>query len=460
MFICSKCDAQLLKWTGRCTECGGWGTLKETAAEIARPSTRATRRANTQAAIATPFTHISGTPSNSEPTKLSFLDVILGGGLVAGSITLLSGEPGIGKSTLTAQLALTLALAETASTVAYVTGEESPSQILRRLTRLAPNVPANVVFIQETDADAIAVYATNDQPSLLIVDSIQTITTGNVSGEPGSVSQIKACTSILAETAKMHNVRILLIGQVTKDGDIAGPRVLEHAVDTVLILEGDRGHSHRILRVLKHRFGTTDEFALLDMTERGLVTIDDPSRALLSDRPTNAPGSIVSCLIEGSRALLIEIQALTNTAGYGTPIRRATGIDAGRLGMLLAVLARHASVNVTEKDVYANAVGGFDAKDSSVDLAVCLAIASANARVPIPERTGCIGEVGLAGELRPVSHMEKRLHEFARMGFKTIVTPPLRSQKVPTGINIREAKNLQEAIALLALIKPISNDLR
>ena len=443
MFICTKCDAQILKWTGRCTECGGWGTLKESEGSSAS-SKKSTSSSSIAPASATSFATLPANLADAIPTGISFLDTCLSGGLVTGSVTLLSGEPGIGKSTIIAQLALQLA--RTGKTVAYVTGEESPTQILKRFQRLSKDLPPTLVAITETDVDAITSYTEKTKPDLVIIDSIQSVSCDEVSGEAGSISQVKACTAMLAEVAKRTGVRTLLIGQVTKDGDIAGPRVLEHAVDTVLILEGDRGHAHRLLRVIKHRFGTTDEFALLDMTEQGLVTIEDPSKELLADRPTHAPGTVVTCLIHGSRALLIEIQALTNHAGYGTPVRRATGVDSGRLGMLIAVIARHAQIRATEKDVYVNAVGGLDARDSSMDLAICLAIASANGRTAVSDRVGCIGEVGLAGELRPVANMEKRLQEFARMGFETVVSPILRKQKIPTGLNVIQVKTVAEAI--------------
>ncbi|MFH2231591.1 MAG: magnesium chelatase domain-containing protein, partial [Patescibacteria group bacterium] len=287
--------------------------------------------------------------------------------------------------------------------------------------------------------------------ALTIVDSIQSMRLSDISGEPGSISQVKACAATLAGAAKRSNRPVILVGQVTKEGDVAGPRVLEHVVDTVLFLEGDKTHRYRMLRALKHRFGPTDEVALLSMTERGLEPVEDVSSELLRDRAQGVAGSAVTCLIEGHRPVLIEIQALVSPAGFGTPIRRATGVDNARLGMLLAVLAKRAGVNALDKDVYANAAGGIDARHPSIDLALAAAIASAVKNKPLDPRLALFGEVGLAGELRPVSLPEIRLKEMARLGFNKIIVPKGQDKNVPSGVEVKEASNLPDAFRLLGL---------
>jgi len=381
-------------------------------------------------------------PKNT--TGLTPLDDVFGGGMVAGSVTLIAGEPGIGKSTLLAQCAL--ALAAKNKTVMYVTGEESPAQVRRRLERLNPILPAKLLALDETDADTIAATISKEKPDLVIVDSIQTMRTEQANGEAGSVSQVKASAAILTTSAKENHVPVFLVGQVTKEGDVAGPRVLEHMVDTVLFLEGDSAHRYRLLRCLKHRFGPTDETVVLAMTERGLEPVIDASEELLRDRIANASGSVVSCLLEGHRALLIELQALVTPAGYGTPVRRATGIDGARLGILLAVLAKRAGVYALDKDVYVNATGGIDARDPSVDLGLAAAIASAVKDKPLDPRIGFMGEIGLAGEIRPIPLPELRLKEFARLGFTHVIGPKIKQLQTPKGLTYQPVSTIREAL--------------
>lgn len=437
MYVCSKCDAQASKWTGRCLECGGWGTVKEEQKGVERTGVgRSASNSHMSSALHSFSDPLFSTPYALLPTHCASLDLVLGGGLVPGSVTLIAGEPGIGKSTLLAQAAIAMSAAN--GRVIYVTGEESPSQVRRRLARLSAAIPDTLLFLDDTDASAIAATVEMEKPAIMIVDSIQAMRLAEIGGEPGSVAQVKASAATITEAAKRSGIPVILVGQVTKDGDIAGPRVLEHLVDTVLFLEGDKDHRYRILRALKHRFGPTDEIALLSMTERGLEQVEDPSNELLRDRAANASGSAVTCLIEGRRPMLLELQALVSPAGYGTPIRRATGVDGTRLGMLLAVLAKRAGVYALDKDVYANAAGGIDARDPSADLALLAAIASAVKDVPLDPKVGLFGEVGLAGEIRPVALPELRIKEFERMGFKKIITP-------------KEAKTLREALALLSM---------
>ncbi len=442
VYVCSNCDAQSPKWSGRCLSCGSWGTIgkEPTSSDVLRPASTVLRTPGDLKNFAALGLHpIKPTLA----TTFEGLDLVLGGGLVEGSATLLAGEPGMGKSTLLSQVAL--GMARQGKKILYVTGEESPAQIHLRLTRLSPSVSDNLSYLDDTRAEIITATIEAAKPDLAIVDSIQSVTTDLASGEAGNVSQVKACAALLTQTAKKTGVPIILVGQVTKDGDIAGPRVLEHVVDTVLSLEGDKLHRFRILRALKHRFGSTDETALLDMNENGLNIITDPSVALLDARVAAAAGSAVSAVLEGRRPLLVELQALVTSAGYSAPVRKANGLDASRLNMLLAVLTRHAGIQVYDKDVFANAAGGLSVRDPGADLALAAAISSAVKNQPIDPKTAYFGEIGLTGELRPVALPELRIKEIARMGFKTVVCPPLKNP--PAGIEIVQCKTVREALS-------------
>jgi DNA repair protein RadA/Sms len=442
-YACAACGAQFPRWTGRCAECGAWSTvIEESAADerMARPSLTTDAKPGEVRPFSSlkPDANAPRMPSGLEP-----LDRVLCGGFVKGSVTLVAGEPGVGKSTLLAQAAMRLA--ESGSAVLCVTGEESPSQVALRLKRISAAIPDNLSFLDATDADVVAATIRENKPRLTIVDSIQSMCAAGVPGSAGSVSQTKACAALITEAAKRSDAPVILAGQVNKEGDIAGPRLLEHLVDTVLMLEGDRDHRFRILRALKHRFGSSDEVAILAMTEKGLENVDDPSAELLKERPRQTSGSVVSVLMEGRRPMLIELQALVTPAGYGTPVRRATGIDAGRLGLLLAVLSRRAGVRVLDKDVYANAAGGLKAREPAIDLGLCLAISSAVSDVTIDPNIAAFGEVGLGGEIRPVSFPELRIKECERHGFKTVILPK-GSKAKPQNIRTIEAGTIREAI--------------
>lgn len=426
IFTCSKCDAQFPKWSGQCASCGAWGTVKEDTGtqEALRPQTRSQAKASPSHSFA------DLTASQKEtytPTGLPYWDTLLSGGFVPGAITLLGGEPGIGKSTVLAQLALTLAKEK--KSVLYVTGEESPTQVGLRLKRLSSIIPETLHFLDSTNADVISATIQKDKPALTIVDSVQTIRVPEVPGEPGNPNQIKASAAIIAEGAKKVHAPVVLVGQVTKDGDLAGPRLLEHLVDTVLMMEGDRYQSLRVIRVLKHRFGSAEETAMLSMTEKGLEEVKDPSALLLSNRPQNAPGSVLTCLIEGSRPLLIEVQALVTSSSYGTPTRRASGIDANRLNLILAVLGKRANIGFGDQDVFVNVVGGIEAGHPSIDLAIALALVSAKKDKPFPQDALALGELGLTGELRPVQNTSARVKEAHRLGLTTVYLP--HSEKLP-----------------------------
>ncbi|MDD5438043.1 MAG: DNA repair protein RadA [Patescibacteria group bacterium] len=442
VYVCSNCDAQSPKWSGRCLSCGAWGTIgKEPTIPEVQNTEHIVRSTPGQIKNFSELDHHSVKPNLA--TAFQGLDLVLGGGLVQGSATLLAGEPGMGKSTLLSQVAL--ALAQGGKKVLYVTGEESPAQIHLRLTRLTQNVSDTLSYLDDTRAEVVAATIEAAKPDLAIIDSIQSVTTEQASGEAGNVSQVKACAALLTQAAKKTGVPIILVGQVTKDGDIAGPRVLEHVVDTVLSLEGDKLHRFRILRAIKHRFGSTDETALLDMDEKGLKVITDPSVALLDARVAAAAGSAVGAMLEGRRPLLVELQALVTAAGYSAPVRKANGLDASRLNMLLAVLTRHAGIQVYDKDVFANAAGGLSVRDPGADLALAAAIASAVKNQPNDPKTAFFGEIGLTGELRPVALPELRIKEIARMGFKTVVCPTLKNP--PAGIEVVQCKTVREALS-------------
>ncbi|HWQ99702.1 MAG TPA: DNA repair protein RadA [Candidatus Methylomirabilis sp.] len=443
LYQCSACGAQFLRWTGRCAECGKWSTVEE--AGGGDGDARSSRTADAKPGSVRSFTSLGvDVASPRRSSGHADLDRVLAGGFVPGSVTLLGGEPGIGKSTLLAQAAI--ALGNAGMRVLYVTGEESPSQVALRLRRMAADMPVTLSFLDATDASVVAATIRDEKPDLTIVDSIQAMRLPDVAGESGNVTQVKASAATITEAAKSSGAPVVLAGQVTKEGDLAGPRLLEHLVDTVLMLEGDPSGRFRLLRAQKHRFGPTDEVAVLVMTERGLESVADPSAELLRDRPTHVAGSVVTCLMEGRRPVLIELQALVSHAGYGTPVRRATGIDTSRLGLLIAVLARRAGLKILDKDVYANAAGGLDAKEPATDLALCLAIASAVSDVPIDAKTVACGEVGLGGEIRPIPFPDLRTKEAARHGFSTIILPRGSKTKPVPGLTIIEAGTVREAI--------------
>ncbi len=443
-YHCTACGAQFLRWTGRCTECGKWSTVTEDAAPSNAPASKSTAPARAAGKIGSFAALADKAPANAFPTGHAELDRVLGGGLVAGSVTLLGGEPGIGKSTVLAQCAVALAAA--GKRVLYVTGEESPSQVALRLKRLSKDLPKSLAFLDDTDAGTVAATLKDARPDLVIVDSVQTLRTDATPGEAGSPNQVRACGAIVAEAAKSSNIPVILVGQVTKDGDLAGPRLLEHLVDTVLMLEGDRNHRFRILRARKHRFGPTDDVAVLAMAADGLIAVEDPSEELLRDRAVRVPGSVITCLMEGHRPMLMELQALVHHAGYGTPVRRATGFDTSRLGVLIAVLVRRAGMKLQDRDVYANAAGGLSAHEPAADLGLCLAIASAVSDVPVDRKTAAFGEVGLGGELRPVPFPELRAKEAARHGFTTLMVPKGSDLKNVQGLVVLEVSTLREAV--------------
>jgi len=393
---------------------------------------------------------------------------VLGGGVVPGSLVLIGGDPGIGKSTLLLQVALEMAARER---VLYVSGEESERQIKMRSLRLLQskgdngaqtppeNLPDQLYLVTETDLETIFAHIHELKPRLLIVDSIQTTTLNELASSAGSVSQVRECSSRLRELAKSSGIAVFLIGHVTKEGTIAGPRVLEHIVDTVLYLEGDRFHTYRLLRSVKNRFGPTSDVGVFEMRERGMVEVANPSEAFLAERMVNAPGSAVAVTMEGTRPLLVEIQGLTSPTSFGNPRRTPNGVDFNRLLLLTAVLTRRANLRLADQDVFVNVVGGLTIGEPAADLAIAAAITSSARNIPVRADTVLIGEVGLSGELRMVGQVSARLWEAAQLGFKTAVLPRnmRRGETWPEGIEIVEARSLQQAIQSALMPKQVSS---
>lgn len=437
IYRCSECGGATPKWGGRCVVCSAWNSLVE---EHDAPAPAAPTGPSSPA---TPISEVADGGARPCPTGIAEVDRVLGGGVVPGSVTLLGGEPGIGKSTLLLQL-----LAHWPGRTLYVSAEESAQQVRLRAERLDAVRP-DLWLLPETSLPAIVAAIDDVQPTLVVVDSIQTIADPAVPSAPGSVVQVRACAQRLVAEAKRRDLPVLLVGHVTKEGGLAGPRALEHIVDTVLAFEGDRHHALRLLRAAKHRFGATDELGVFEMRGNGLVGVPDASSLFLADRRAGVAGSAVVPTLEGQRPLLVEVQALTNTTNAsGVPPRRsAQGIDGGRLALLLAVLERRARVATGNVEVFASAVGGVRLTEPGADLALCLAIVSALADVPLAAGLVVVGEVGLAGEVRQAAHTERRLAEAARMGF-TQALVPANSPLIDCGLELLRVGSVPEALTV------------
>jgi DNA repair protein RadA/Sms len=420
VFACTECGAQQPRWLGRCPACGGWNTLIEEPTGEAAPA-RAdllTSDPRSGPAKAVPLREVDAGSAPRVPTGIAELDRVLGGGLVPGSVVLLGGEPGVGKSTLALQLACAL----DGQRVLYVTGEESLEQVRLRAERLG-EIPASVLALAETRVEALAEPWRELRPRLVLVDSVQTLRTDRVESAPGSVAQVRESAALLAATAKAHGTALVLVGHVTKEGLLAGPRVLEHLVDVVLTFEGDRDHAFRLLRATKNRFGSTHEVGVFTMGAAGLEQVPNPSEVFLAERRAEAPGTCVVPVLEGSRPMLIELQALVAPAGYGTARRTCLGIDDGRVALLLAVLDRRSDVDLVGRDVYVNVTGGVRVSETATDLGLALALASSRLDRALPPDVAACGEVGLGGEVRRVARLDLRLREAARLGFRRLLVP-------------------------------------
>jgi DNA repair protein RadA/Sms len=444
-FFCQNCGTQYAKWVGQCSACKEWNTIVEEV--VQKEDKRSWKASSVSDKKANKPLRVSEITHESElrlDTKDQEFNRVLGGGLVPGSLTLLGGEPGIGKSTLLLQIALKLPFK-----ILYVSGEESQRQIKMRADRIQPN-SENCYILTETKTQNIFQQIASLEPDLVVIDSIQTLHTDYIESAAGSISQIRECTAELIKFAKESHTPVILVGHITKDGTIAGPKILEHMVDTVLQFEGDRNYVYRILRSLKNRFGSTAELGIYEMQGSGLREVNNPSEVLISKNDEDLSGTAIAATVEGMRPLLIEIQALVSTAVYGTPQRSATGFNAKRLNMLLAVLEKRAGFKLAAKDVFLNITGGISVDDPAIDLTVLAAILSSNADIPIEKGICFAAEVGLAGEIRPVQRVDQRILEAEKLGFSTIFVS--KSNKIGlknTSIQIHKVSKIEDIVSSL-----------
>jgi len=443
LYACTECGGQSPKWQGQCPHCGVWNTLVETVAATAPVRFESVSGARS---TVTPLASVTARATSRIPTGLEEFDRVLGGGLVPGGVILLGGDPGIGKSTLLLQAGAALGAAHR---TLYVTGEESAEQIALRAQRLGL-VNAPIELLAEVQLEAIVAAINATSPEIVVIDSVQTVYTEALASAPGSVAQVRECAAQLTRLAKQRGVIVLFVGHVTKEGAIAGPRVLEHIVDTVLYFEGDPHSSFRLVRAIKNRFGAANELGVFAMTERGLKGVANPSALFLSQHAEGVAGSAVVATLEGSRPLLVEVQALVDPIQGGMPRRLAVGLDPQRLALLLAVLHRHGGVDTGGFDVFVNAVGGVRILEPAADLAVLLSVCSSLKNKPVPRKTLIFGEVGLAGEIRPVQRGQERIREAAKLGFTTFVIPNLNKPKQALeNTKIIAVDRVEEALALL-----------
>lgn len=440
IYCCSECGAETPNWSGKCPSCGAWNSLVEVKFDSA--SSGKNGRSRLERSRPKKITELDMTEEMRISTGISELDRVLGGGAVCGSLVLVGGAPGIGKSTLLLQMCANLENRK----ILYVTGEESERQLKLRAVRLGLE-GANILVLAETDLDAILECINIQEPEIVIIDSIQTIAGGDVASAPGSVSQVRDCTMQIMRVTKEKGLTVFVVGHITKEGSIAGPKILEHMVDCVLYFEGERNTSFRILRAAKNRFGSTNEIGVFEMDDKGLKCVDNPSEMLLSGRPENSPGTCVACVIEGSRPLLAEVQALVTPSTYNAA-RRSNGVDYNRAAMLLAVIEKRGGLPVTTCDAYINVIGGLTLDEPAADLATALAIASSYIDRALGTDLAAIGEIGLSGEIRSVSMINQRLSEIARLGFRRCVVPShMRDEiKKPDGLELIPVKTIREAI--------------
>lgn len=439
VYFCNNCGAESPKWVGRCPACGEWNTMVE---EKVQTDTRGRKKGLVRSSKPVKLSEIEINEDTRMRMPSSELNRVLGGGLVAGSLTLIGGEPGIGKSTLLLQNILSIR----GRRILYVSGEESAAQLKLRADRLG-KISEDTYILCETRLDAIFTQIENIKPELIVVDSIQTIMSEEIESAAGSVSQVRECAASLLRYAKESAVPVILVGHINKEGAIAGPKVLEHIVDTVLQFEGDRQYLYRLLRAIKNRFGSTNEIGIYEMVEHGLREVKNPSEMLLSEnREEETSGMAIGVTMEGVRPFLVEVQALVSTAAYGTPQRSVTGFDQRRLNMLLAVLEKRSRLRLGQKDVFLNIAGGLKVTDPALDLAVVAAVMSSNFDVALPGRTAFAGEVGLSGEVRTVTRMEQRVAEAEKLGFNTIYIPKGNLKGVRDNFKIRivEVGKVQE----------------
>lgn len=447
MFICTECGYESAKWLGKCPECDSWNTMEEQIV-ASKPTAAASSVRAVKPATAKMLTDIDAADEHRFVTGIAELDRVLGGGIVKGSVVLLSGDPGIGKSTILLQICKSV---DRSLNILYVSGEESAVQIKLRASRLDVS-GENVSVISETDTQSVCEYITASKPDIVMIDSIQTMQISELSSSAGSIVQVRESTNMLLRTGKSLDIPVFIVGHVNKGGDIAGPKVLEHIVDTVLYFEGERRQAYRILRAIKNRFGSTNEIGVFEMTEKGLSEVENPSAMMLSGRMPNVSGGCITCVIEGTRPILAEVQGLVTTTGFGNPRRMSTGFDYNRLNMLLAVLEKRMGMLFSNLDTYLNIVGGLWLNEPAADLAVCLSLVSGLRDRPLDEKMIAFGEVGLSGELRSVPRVKERITEAARLGFTECIMPKSCLRQLtsePKGIKITAVRNLREAVELV-----------
>ena len=446
IYVCTLCGQESPKWMGCCPGCGEWNCMQE--AVIRKQEAGARKAASIAEALR--LGDIVFDSAIRYHTGLRELDRVLGGGLVKGSVVLLGGDPGIGKSTILLQICETLG---SNVEILYISGEESPHQLKLRADRLGVTTE-RLSILCEVDVQAICDYVTGARPGLVIIDSIQTMNVADVASSPGSVTQVRESTNLLLRTAKQLGIPMMLVGHVNKDGNIAGPKVLEHIVDAVLYFEGERHLSYRILRAVKNRYGSTNEIGVFEMCDEGLREVENPSMMLIAGRPRGVSGSCVACVMEGSRPILAEVQGLVAPTGFGNPRRMAGGVDSGRVAMLIAVLEKRAGYFFGNMDTYINVVGGLKLDEPSTDLSIALALISGLKDVPLPENALAFGEIGLGGELRSVGHCEQRVREAARLGFTRCIIPDQNKASLPkkllAEISVTGARNVRDAFSALS----------
>lgn len=443
IFVCSDCGNETYNWAGKCPSCGAWNTLREVAVENTKKGAAGTSVFLRNKAEIKKLEEIDSSLELRFSTGISEFDRVLGGGAVEGSLVLLGGSPGIGKSTLLLQMCQEC---DGNKNILYVSGEESEKQLKLRAQRLGIN-GGRTWILADTDIDSVLSSARELLPDILIIDSIQTVSDYNSDSAPGSVSQVRECTTKIMRLAKEQGITVFIVGHINKEGNIAGPKVLEHIVDCVLYFEGEQNTSFRLLRAIKNRFGSTNEIGVFEMQEKGLTSVDNPSEMLLSGRPLNSPGTCVTCIIEGSRPLLAEVQALVTPAQYNAS-RRTNGIDYNRVAMLIAVIEKRCGLSVIACDTYVNVIGGITLDEPAADLAAVLAIASSFLDKPLGNDLAAVGEVGLSGEIRSVSSINQRLSEISRLGFKRCIIPAhLRSELNSfSGLELIPVKNIYDAV--------------
>ena len=451
-FVCDECGYESGRWLGKCPGCGAWNTIREYTPSPA-PAPSAVKPMKRPAGSGQPMLLLSEIGDEAQARRscgIGELDRVLGGGIVEGSVTLVGGDPGVGKSTLL--LAACGHLAESGARVLYVTGEESARQVKLRARRLGVAADRLWVLAENAMTDIEARFL-ELAPDFMVVDSIQTVYRPELSAAPGSVSQVRECAALLTRLSKTSGCAMFLVGHVTKDGSIAGPRVLEHMVDAVLYFEGDRQHAWRILRAVKNRFGSVNELGLFEMRDEGMVPVENPSELLLSSRARGASGSVLACGLEGSRPMLVDLQALVARTPFGMPRRAADGLDGGRVALLLAVLEKRAGLRLFDQDVYINVAGGITLSEPAADLPLCVAVASSLRDKPLPRNVAVFGEVGLSGEVRSVAHADRRLSECARLGFDTCVLPGgnLRGLSPQDSVRLVGVDTVSEALQALQL---------